>query len=165
MKVTIKKVHSVFAWSWHIPRESGDSNNETCDNDDNDDVCGICRASYNSTCPSCKYPGDECPLVVGDCNHNFHVHCIYRWLDTTTSRGLCPMCRQPFQLKRGLAINDSQIELFQELRIRKRNSDTGEFGDGDDDEAIARFAAQQEQGEGWADDQDDLMIDQGLIVR
>lgn len=157
MKVTVKEVHSVFAWTWHIPRESRDAQFEAIDaSDEGDDVCGICRANYNATCPSCKYPGDECPLVVGDCNHNFHVHCIYRWLDTDTSRGLCPMCRQLFQLKKGLAINDSQIVKFQELRNKQWQTRQEEFGD---------VIEQQDNGDGILGDQDDAMIEQGLVVR
>ena len=27
-----------------------------------DDVCGICRVQFDGTCPTCKYPGDECAL-------------------------------------------------------------------------------------------------------
>ena len=27
-----------------------------------DDVCGICRVQFDGTCPTCKYPGDECTL-------------------------------------------------------------------------------------------------------
>lgn len=153
MKVKVREVHSVFAWTWHIPKESQDAHAETIDDNDGDDVCGICRASYNATCPGCKFPGDGCPLVVGECNHNFHVHCIYRWLDTATSRGLCPMCRQTFQLKKGLAINDSQISKFQELRNKQWQTRQQEFGD------------QQDPETNPLEDQDDPMMDQGLIVR
>lgn len=155
MKVTVNRVHSVFAWTWHIPKDNQDGNPEPIDDDDgDDDVCGICRASYNATCPGCKFPGDGCPLVVGECNHNFHVHCIYKWLDTTTSRGLCPMCRQPFQLKKGLAINDSQTATFRELRHKQWQNRQQELGD------------QQDNNESdLVGDQDDSMLDQGLVVR
>lgn len=27
-----------------------------------DDVCGICRVQFDGTCPTCKFPGDGCPL-------------------------------------------------------------------------------------------------------
>ena len=27
-----------------------------------DDVCGICRVQFDGTCPTCKYPGDDCAL-------------------------------------------------------------------------------------------------------
>jgi hypothetical protein len=47
MKVTIDKWNAVAAWHWDMP---------------DDDVCGICRNPYDSTCSKCKFPGDECPL-------------------------------------------------------------------------------------------------------
>ena len=34
-------------WRWDMPE---------------DDVCGICRVQFDGTCPTCKYPGDECTL-------------------------------------------------------------------------------------------------------
>jgi hypothetical protein len=54
MKVTIKEWNAVAAWRWDMP---------------DDDVCGICRNPYDSTCSKCKYPGDDCPL----CKPNLHV--------------------------------------------------------------------------------------------
>ncbi|KAH7563276.1 Anaphasehypothetical proteinpromoting complex subunit 11 [Bipolaris maydis] len=47
MKVTIREWNAVAAWHWDMP---------------DDDVCGICRNPYDSTCSKCKFPGDECPL-------------------------------------------------------------------------------------------------------
>lgn len=47
MKVTIKQWNAVAAWRWDMPE---------------DDMCGICRNPYDSTCTACKFPGDECPL-------------------------------------------------------------------------------------------------------
>lgn len=59
-----------------------------------DDVCGICRVQFDGTCPTCKYPGDDCTLceliqnpqysvflelctesftVIGKCGHSFHM--------------------------------------------------------------------------------------------
>ena len=75
MKVTIREWNAVAAWRWDMP---------------DDDVCGICRNPYDSTCSKCKFPGDECPLcklrltaryvmnanshaVLGECNHSFHM--------------------------------------------------------------------------------------------
>ena len=49
MKVTIKEWNAVAAWRWDMP---------------DDDVCGICRNPYDSTCSKCKFPGDECPLCA-----------------------------------------------------------------------------------------------------
>jgi hypothetical protein len=47
MKVTIRKWNAVATWRWDIPE---------------DDVCGICQVHFDGTCPSCKYPGDDCSL-------------------------------------------------------------------------------------------------------
>lgn len=51
MKVTIREWNAVAAWRWDMP---------------DDDVCGICRNPYDSTCSKCKFPGDECPLCKFD---------------------------------------------------------------------------------------------------
>jgi anaphase-promoting complex subunit 11 len=64
MKIKIKSWHSVGVWKWNIDSE----------------LCSICRQSFDSTCPDCLYPGDDCPPVFGKCNHAFHIHCILKWL-------------------------------------------------------------------------------------
>ncbi|CCK72206.1 anaphase promoting complex subunit 11 KNAG_0J01250 [Huiozyma naganishii CBS 8797] len=143
MKLDIKRVNPVFTWSWDTrdPAAAKDrqypflynyypvdvekahlENGNAVDGDEDEDVCGICRASYNGTCPSCKIPGDSCPLVAGLCHHHFHYHCIFRWLDTNTSKGLCPMCRQQFQLNSKLPINRPYLEKFESITkaIRER---------------------------------------------
>ncbi|CDK26387.1 unnamed protein product [Kuraishia capsulata CBS 1993] len=84
MKIKINNWHAVYAWHWDVSE---------------DEVCGICRVSFDGTCPACKFPGDDCPLVVGECQHSFHMHCILKWLETPTAKGLCPMCRQAFTVK------------------------------------------------------------------
>lgn len=75
MKVKILKWNAVATWRWDIP---------------DDDVCGICQVDFDATCPTCKYPGDGCPLRMiplnvlssimltpiadsGKCGHNFHM--------------------------------------------------------------------------------------------
>ncbi|KAK4153367.1 hypothetical protein C8A00DRAFT_43726 [Chaetomidium leptoderma] len=58
MKVNIKKWNAVATWRWDIP---------------DDDVCGICQVHFDGTCPTCKYPGDDCPILPGKCGHNFHM--------------------------------------------------------------------------------------------
>ena len=47
MKVKIVKWNAVATWRWDIP---------------DDDVCGICQVHFDGTCPTCKYPGDDCSL-------------------------------------------------------------------------------------------------------
>lgn len=47
MKVVIKEWNAVATWKWNTP---------------DDEVCGICRVQFDGTCPTCKFPGDDCPL-------------------------------------------------------------------------------------------------------
>jgi anaphase-promoting complex subunit 11 len=51
MKVKITHWDSVATWRWDIPE---------------DDVCGICQVHFDGTCPTCKFPGDNCPLCQSD---------------------------------------------------------------------------------------------------
>ncbi|KAF1350133.1 anaphase promoting complex subunit 11 [Delphinella strobiligena] len=84
MKVKIVSWHAVAAWRWDMPE---------------DEVCGICRVQFDGTCPKCKFPGDDCPIIMGNCNHSFHMHCLDTWINQESSQGRCPMCRQVFQMK------------------------------------------------------------------
>ncbi|KAI4463593.1 ring box [Holotrichia oblita] len=63
----------------------------------NDDNCGICRMPFDGCCPDCKLPGDDCPLVWGECSHCFHMHCIMKWLQSQQVNQQCPMCRQEWK--------------------------------------------------------------------
>lgn len=47
MKVKIRTWNAVATWRWDL---------------DEDDVCGICQVHFDGTCPTCKYPGDDCSL-------------------------------------------------------------------------------------------------------
>lgn len=60
MKVTINSFRAVATWKWDLPGES-------------DDTCGICRVNFEGTCSKCKFPGDDCPIIVGECRHCFHM--------------------------------------------------------------------------------------------
>ncbi|TGO07095.1 hypothetical protein BTUL_0330g00020 [Botrytis tulipae] len=82
MKVKIRTWNAVATWRWDL---------------DEDDVCGICQVHFDGTCPTCKYPGDDCSLLSGKCGHNFHMHCIVEWIKQDSSKGQCPMCRQKFE--------------------------------------------------------------------
>ncbi|EPE04672.1 anaphase-promoting complex subunit 11 [Ophiostoma piceae UAMH 11346] len=82
MRVKINKWHGVATWRWDLPE---------------DDVCGICQNQFDGTCPTCKYPGDDCILLSGKCGHNFHMHCISEWIKQESAKGQCPMCRQKFE--------------------------------------------------------------------
>ncbi|XP_018565218.1 anaphase-promoting complex subunit 11 [Leptinotarsa decemlineata] len=81
MKVRIKNWTGVATWRWVA----------------NDDNCGICRMPFDGCCPDCKLPGDDCPLVWGQCSHCFHMHCIVKWLQSQPVNQQCPMCRQEWK--------------------------------------------------------------------
>uniref|UniRef100_A0A7N4NVL9 Anaphase-promoting complex subunit 11 n=4 Tax=Metatheria TaxID=9263 RepID=A0A7N4NVL9_SARHA len=83
MKVKIKCWNGVASWLWVA----------------NDENCGICRMAFNGCCPDCKVPGDDCPLVWGQCSHCFHMHCILKWLNSQQVQQHCPMCRQEWKFK------------------------------------------------------------------
>lgn len=83
LKVKVKHWHAVAIWKWVVKEED----------------CGICRSAFDSTCPSCTMPGDECPPVWGQCNHHFHMHCIMKWLQQQRAQDRCPLCRQPWEIK------------------------------------------------------------------
>ena len=57
MKVVVKDWHAIAQWRW----DTG-TNTDSHEADDEGDVCGICRVPYEGCCPSCKMPGDDCPL-------------------------------------------------------------------------------------------------------
>jgi hypothetical protein len=75
MKVTILSYNAVASWKWdtssephkihHFSSNTSDllaGEAEDSDDEDEDDVCGICMLAFESCCPGCKVPGDDCPL-------------------------------------------------------------------------------------------------------
>ncbi len=74
MKVIVDTWHAVATWNWDIA--------ET--------MCTICQNVFEMPCPKCKFAGEECPPLEGQCGHHFHMHCVYKWLNTNE---ICPLCR------------------------------------------------------------------------
>jgi anaphase-promoting complex subunit 11 len=76
--VNIRKWQAVGVWTWNAG--------------DEDDVCGICRVAFDACPPDAKFPGDDSPVVWGQCGHAFHLQCITKWLNSQTEQR-CPICR------------------------------------------------------------------------
>lgn len=60
MKVIINRWNAVAQWRWDV----GQDGEAEIDEDSEEDLCGICRVSYDGCCPTCKVPGDDCPLSM-----------------------------------------------------------------------------------------------------
>ncbi|KNZ46263.1 hypothetical protein VP01_741g4 [Puccinia sorghi] len=70
--------------------------NPMLDDEDDEDLCGICRVAFEGCCPDCKVPGEDCPLIWGECTHIFHMHCLLKWIAQESSKQSCPMDRRPW---------------------------------------------------------------------
>ncbi|KAI5957350.1 APC11 [Candida jiufengensis] len=130
MKVKVVKWTGYCTWHWDLASSTNSDGSGYVE-----DTCGICRVSFDGACPTCKYPGDECPVILGSgCTHNFHLHCIFKWLEQESSKGLCPMCRQIFTFKPLITNNESKGEYVNLKTLidghkvmRERISENNEF--------------------------------------
>ncbi|KAI1422594.1 anaphase-promoting complex subunit 11 [Xylaria sp. FL1777] len=131
MKVKIKKWDAVATWRWDLPE---------------DDVCGICQVHFDGTCPTCKYPGDDCSLcefavcpgnvvttftwsVPGEASPtpSDHMslkltatkHCIMEWIKQGSAKGQCPMCRQKFEWNES---SSGQQQQQQQPEVHEENN-------------------------------------------
>ncbi|KAI8928529.1 anaphase-promoting complex subunit 11 [Entophlyctis helioformis] len=84
LKITVHAWRAVAEWRWADV--------------DEDDVCGICYNPYDGCCSKCKMPGDDCPLITGECSHAFHLHCMLDWLERDPAKQ-CPKDRVPWKDK------------------------------------------------------------------
>ncbi|KAL7235515.1 hypothetical protein ACSBR1_018917 [Camellia fascicularis] len=55
--------------------------------------------AFDGCCPDCKFPGDDCRLIWGACNHAFLLHCVLKWVNSQTPQAQCPMCCGEWQFK------------------------------------------------------------------
>lgn len=79
----------------------------------------LCNWTINIQCKkmkctlvlSGKVPGDDCPLVWGQCSHCFHMHCILKWLNSQQVQQQCPMCRQEWKFKEWARLSGNSTTL------------------------------------------------------
>ncbi|KAI5992249.1 anaphase-promoting complex subunit 11 RING-H2 finger-domain-containing protein, partial [Pisolithus albus] len=99
--------------------------------DGDGDVCGICRVPYEGCCPTCKMPGDDCPLIWGRSGRIYHLHCLLKWLGTPTSKQRCPMDCRPwitsphFFLEFLHPFSSPSRAVTAERKVNKNNNHTG----------------------------------------
>ena len=106
MKVKLNKMNLVANWSWQL----GDN-----------DHCTICMSPFECACPQCKFPGDDCPPIEGKCGHIFHLHCIYKWLDSGTDK--CPLDRETWKEKTESDLNNRSNQNEINNQARNNNND------------------------------------------
>ena len=115
MKVKLNKMNLVANWSWQL----GDN-----------DHCTICMSPFECACPQCKFPGDDCPPIEGKCGHIFHLHCIYKWLESGTDK--CPLDREIWKEKTESDLNNRNAQNDNNNQIHNINNqdfnNSGEVG-------------------------------------
>lgn len=67
MKVEIVEWKSYCTWHWDLASSDGYV----------DELCGICRVSYDGTCPNCKYPEISVLLCWGQVVHTISTCIAY----------------------------------------------------------------------------------------
>ena len=73
LQLNITKYRATATWKWDIASKSTLNNdNKPLDlnaplvkeeeNEEEEDLCGICRQAFDYHCPNCKFAGDECKI-------------------------------------------------------------------------------------------------------
>ena len=56
----------------------------------NNETCAICRIELGEPCMNCAaHSFVDCPVSQGKCGHEFHTHCLEKWL---LKNRICPLC-------------------------------------------------------------------------
>nr|XP_031862139.1 uncharacterized protein CI109_002552 [Kwoniella shandongensis]KAA5529211.1 hypothetical protein CI109_002552 [Kwoniella shandongensis] len=141
MKLTIKSYHPVAYWKWdtstephklyHYASPDGDGLD---DDEEDEDVCGICQNAYEGTCPECKVPGDDCPLITADRKPDKLPTTTDRAPVATVAPGPLPTDEQRRE--------EEELEQEEEQRRREmevdRSGEVEEVGEGDSMEVDGR---------------------------
>ena len=100
----VRRWRGVAAWSWN----AGDAG----------DVCGICRIPFDGCAPDSRFPGDDSPVVWGQCGHAYHLQCITKWVSSKPEQR-CPICRQNWEFKFAADLRTPDRERLQAARMRR----------------------------------------------
>jgi anaphase-promoting complex subunit 11 len=82
VRISIKRARMVASWTWNGPEE----------------LCGICHGELDGCAPEAQFPGDDSPVVWGQCSHAFHLSCIDQWCQKQHDTPTCPMCRREWEI-------------------------------------------------------------------
>lgn len=66
------------------------------------DECPICRNNVLDTCVECDANARQCPSIMGECNHVYHLHCIEQWIKT---KNVCPLDNKKWGFKKPLCFD------------------------------------------------------------
>lgn len=85
-KVMVLKWNGVAFWTYNIQNDN----------------CAICRNLMTVPCIGCEAEGqynlsEECSIAWGICGHNFHFHCITKWLKNQST---CPLDSKTWEWSR-----------------------------------------------------------------
>jgi hypothetical protein len=58
--------------------------------------CIICHNLFEESCIGCP-DKSTCKMVISECQHGYHNHCINKWL--AKGHSACPFCNKPWKLK------------------------------------------------------------------
>lgn len=79
---TVKKVAVICTWA----------------HGNNQSKCGICKNELTEMCMDCIASQADitaCSVVVGTCNHIYHLHCMSQW---TKKKNTCPLCGNDWEI-------------------------------------------------------------------
>jgi anaphase-promoting complex subunit 11 len=116
--INIRRWQGVGVWTWNAG--------------DKDDVCGICRVAFDACPPEAKFPGDDSPVVWGQCGHAFHLQCITKWLNSQAEQR-CPICRGAWEFKQLNAAGEEGGARTRAADGEDEEEDEEEDDDDDDD--------------------------------
>ncbi|KAJ3440746.1 anaphase-promoting complex subunit 11 [Anaeramoeba flamelloides] len=84
LKVKINSWKTVGSWTWGA----------------GDEICAICQMPLDGCSPESNFPGDDCPIVYGSCDHPFHLVCINKWINSGgEATDKCPLCRKAWSFR------------------------------------------------------------------